>query len=119
MAWFFLEVVVMIIGVGAELQLLHLDDVLLAFGVVLLLFVLVLPLPIIHRFRYGRLRRGRDKIRSSPISCALRTAADVGMTSTLPSGKTARTSRARIASFTFSRIRGRRGWKFLGGSIYY
>src|SRR6266849_1691191 len=38
-------------------------------------------------------------------------AACVGMTSTLPSGNTARTSRARMASLTFSRILGRRGGK--------
>ena len=41
----------------------------------------------------------------------------VGITSTLPSGNTARTSRARIASLTFSRMRGRRGGKFLDGII--
>src|SRR6478672_1595268 len=58
---------------------------------------------------------GLTTIKSSPSSCALRTAAGVGMTSTVPSGKTARTSRARIASFTFSRILGRRGEKPLGG----
>jgi hypothetical protein len=41
----------------------------------------------------------------------------VAMISTDPSGKTARTSRARIASLTFSRILGRRGGKPLGGII--
>src|SRR5579871_5435575 len=60
---------------------------------------------------------GAIRIRSRPMSCALRTAASVGMISTDPSGKTARTSRTRIASFTFSRIFGRRGGKFLGGII--
>src|SRR6266478_8966394 len=54
------------------------------------------------------------RIKSKPRSWALRTAACVGMTSTEPSGKTARTSRARIASLTFSRILGRRGGKPLG-----
>src|SRR3954469_17014412 len=58
---------------------------------------------------------GAIRIRSRPNSCALRTATDVGITSTEPSGNTARTSRARIASFTFSRILGRRGGKPLGG----
>src|SRR5690348_17855188 len=58
---------------------------------------------------------GLTTIKSSPISCALRTAAGVGMTSTVPSGNTARTSRARMASFTFSRILGRRGGYPLGG----
>lgn len=37
------------------------------------------------------------------------------MTSALPSGNTARTSLARIASLTFSLILGRRGGKPLGG----
>src|SRR5579871_5377578 len=60
---------------------------------------------------------GAIRIRSSPISCAFRTAAGVGMISTDPSGKTARTSRTRIASFTFSRTLGLRGGKFLGGII--
>src|SRR5712692_9911324 len=41
-------------------------------------------------------------------------AACVGINLTLPSGNTARTSRARIASFTFSRILGRRGGNPLG-----
>jgi len=40
------------------------------------------------------------------------------MISAVPSGNTARTSLTRIASFTFSRILGRRGWKLLGGYIY-
>src|SRR5437764_12402983 len=57
---------------------------------------------------------GAMRIKSKPRSWALRTAACVGMTSTEPSGKTARTSRARIASLTFSRILGRRGGKPLG-----
>src|SRR3954466_10176530 len=60
---------------------------------------------------------GLTRMRSRPNSCALRTAAGVGMISTEPSGNTALTSRARIASLTFSRTRGRRGAKFLGGSI--
>src|SRR5271157_1400505 len=43
-----LEVVVMVVGVGAELQFLDLDHVLLLLGVVLLLFLLVLIVPEIH-----------------------------------------------------------------------
>src|SRR6516225_3676148 len=39
------------------------------------------------------------------------------MTSVVPSGKTARTSRARIDSFTFSLRFCLRGGKFLGGNI--
>src|SRR5512145_2573119 len=50
---------------------------------------------------------GAIRMRSRPMSCAFRTAACVGITSTDPSGKTARTSRARMASLTFSRILGR------------
>src|SRR6266853_4234009 len=57
---------------------------------------------------------GAIRMRSRPSSCALRIAAEVCMISTEPSGKTARTSRARIASLTFSRILGRRGGKPLG-----
>src|SRR5229473_103433 len=60
---------------------------------------------------------GAIRIRSRPISWALRMAAGVGIISATPSGNTARTSRARIASLTFSRILGRRGGKFLGGII--
>src|SRR5215210_4743054 len=69
-------------------------------------------------FATGGSAVGAIRIRSRPSSWARRMAACVGMTSTDPSGNTARTSRARIASFTFSLIRGRRGGKFLGGSIY-
>src|SRR5204863_7013003 len=60
---------------------------------------------------------GETRTRSRPISCALRRAAAVGMTSAVPSGKTARTSRARMDSFTFSLRFCRRGGKFLGGYI--
>ena len=110
MAWFFFEIVIVVIGVGAELELLHLDaDVLFAFGFVLLLFVFVLPLAVVHRFGDGGSAVGAIRMRSRPNSWARRTAASVGMTSTEPSGKTARTSRARMASLTFSRILGRRG----------
>ena len=56
------------------------------------------------------------RLPASAVPFAL-VAAGVGMTSTEPSGKTARTSRTRIASFTFSLILGRRGGKFLGGSM--
>ena len=55
------EVVIVIIGVGAELQLLHLDDVLFTFRLVLFLFVLVLPLPVVHRFCDGWLSRGSNQ----------------------------------------------------------
>jgi hypothetical protein len=72
----FLELVIVVVGVGPELQLFDLNDVLLFLGLMLLLLVFVLPLPMI---------------------------------STLPSGNTARTSRTRMASFTFSRTLGRRG----------
>src|SRR5437867_4805676 len=41
------------------------------------------------------------------------------MISVVPSGNTARTSRARIDSFTFSLRFGRRGGKFLGGYIFW
>ena len=60
---------------------------------------------------------GAINTRSRPISWALRKAAAVGMTSVVPSGKTARTSRARIDSFTFSLRFCLRGGKFLGGNI--
>ena len=105
-----LEIVIVIVGVGPEFQLLHLDDVLLAFGLVLFLFVLVLPLAIIHRFGDGGLSGGRDQdqVESQFLRPANR-GQWVGMTSTDPSGNTARTSRARMASLTFSRILGRRG----------
>src|SRR5947209_3937246 len=53
------------------------------------------------------------------MSWALRKAAAVGITSVVPSGKTARTSRARIDSFTFSLRFCRRGGKFLPGYIGY
>src|SRR5260370_2501005 len=56
-----LELVVMVVCVGPELQLLHLDHVLLSLGFVLLLFVLVLPLAIIHGLGNGRLGSGRDQ----------------------------------------------------------
>ena len=55
------EIVIVVIGVGAELELLHLDDVLFAFGFVLLLFVFVLPLAVVHRFGDGRLGGGGDQ----------------------------------------------------------
>ena len=48
-----------------------------------------------------------------------RMAAAVGMTSAVPSGKTARTSRTRIDSFTFSLRFCRRGGKFLPGYMRY
>ena len=67
-------------------------------------FCLVLPLAVIHGLGHGRLRGGRDQDQIETQFLARRMAAGVGMTSTLPSGNTARTSRARMASLTFSRI---------------
>src|SRR5713226_7466340 len=58
---------------------------------------------------------GETRTRSSPISWALRRACAVGITSAVPSGNTARTSRTRIDSFTFSLRFCRRGGKFLPG----
>lgn len=60
------EVVVMIVGVRAELQFLHLDDVLLLLGFVLFLFVLILPLAIVHRFRHGWLGGGSNDNQVQP-----------------------------------------------------
>src|SRR5260221_11322058 len=57
----FLEVVIMIVGVGTELQFLHLDNVLLPLGFVLLLFVLVLPLAEIHRLGDWRIGGGGNQ----------------------------------------------------------
>src|SRR6185312_6141614 len=62
---------------------------------------------------------GAISTRSSPSSCALRSAAAVGITSVVPSGNTARTSRTRIDSFTFSLRFCLRGGKFLPGYICY
>ena len=56
-----LEVVIVIVGIGAELDFLDLDDVLLPLGLVLLLFVFVLPLAVVHGFGDGRLGGGRDQ----------------------------------------------------------
>src|SRR5688572_1150446 len=60
-----LEVVVVIVGVGAEFQLLHLDNVLLLFCFVLLFLVLVLPLTVVHGFGDGRFsgRRNQNEIK--------------------------------------------------------
>src|ERR1700733_7297299 len=60
---------------------------------------------------------GDTNTKSRPNSWALRRAIAVGMTSAVPSGKTARTSLTRMDSLTFSRRLGLRGGKFLGGSI--
>ena len=57
----FLEIVIVIVGVGAEFQLLHLDDMLLLFGLVLFLFVLILPLAVVHRLGDGRFGSRRDR----------------------------------------------------------
>src|SRR5450755_916476 len=61
---------------------------------------------------------GDTTTRSRPISCALRRAAAVGITSAVPSGNTARTSRNRMDSFTFSRRLGLRGGKFRPGYMF-
>src|ERR1017187_4461129 len=58
---------------------------------------------------------GAINTRSSPSSWAFRRAAAVGMISEVPSGNTARTSRARMDSFTFSLRFCLRGGKFLPG----
>ncbi len=55
-----LEIVVVIVGVGAKLQFLHLDHVLLLLGVVLLLLLFVLPLAIIHGLGNRWFSRGSD-----------------------------------------------------------
>ena len=55
-----LEVVIVIVRIRPELELFDVDDVLLSFGVVTLLFLLVLPLAIVHGLGYRRLRRRRD-----------------------------------------------------------
>ena len=62
----FLEVVIVIVGVGAEFQLLNLDDVLLFLGFVLLFLLLVLPLAKVHGFSDGRLGGGRDQYQVEP-----------------------------------------------------
>src|SRR5260370_10016921 len=62
---------------------------------------------------------GAIRTRSRPISWAFRKAAAVGITSVSPLGKTARTSRARIVSFTFSLRFCLRGGNFLPGVISY
>src|ERR1700683_2123216 len=54
------EIVIMIVGVGPELQLFHLDHVLLLPGLVLLLFLLVLVVTEVHGFGHGWHRGGRD-----------------------------------------------------------
>ena len=59
-----LEFVVVIVGVGPELQLLHLDHVLFLLGFVLFFLLLVLPLAVVHRFgdrRFGG-RRYDDQV---------------------------------------------------------
>src|SRR5262245_64501157 len=58
---------------------------------------------------------GAIRTRSRPISCAFRSAAAVGMISVSPFGKTARTSRTRMVSFTFSLRACLRGGNFLPG----
>ena len=55
-----LDVVVVLLGAGAELHLLELHDHLLLLGLVLLLLLGVLELPVIHDLADGRLGRGAD-----------------------------------------------------------
>src|SRR5262245_45160258 len=67
----FLELVVVIIGVGPELQFLHLDHVLFFLGFVLLFFLFVLPLPVIHGFCHWRLGSWGDEDQiEAQILCA-------------------------------------------------
>ena len=96
-----LEVVVVIVGIGAEFQLFNLDNMLFLLGFVLLLLLLVLVVSVIHGFGDRGHRLGETITRSSPISWALRSAAVVGMISAVPSGNTARTSRARMDCLRF------------------
>src|ERR1035438_5484942 len=63
----------------------------------------------------GGVAVGAINTRSSPSSWAFRRAWAVGMISEVPSGNTARTSRARMDSFTFSLRFCLRGGKFLPG----
>src|SRR6185369_14929695 len=51
----------MVVGVGAELEFLHLYDVLLLLGLVLLLLLFVLPLAVVHRFGDWRFSGGGDQ----------------------------------------------------------
>src|SRR5580692_7993215 len=66
-------------------------------------------------FATGGTAVGDTTTRSSPSSCALRRAAEVGIISAVPSGNTARTSLARIDSLTFSRRLDLRGGKLRPG----
>src|SRR3984885_15273858 len=70
-------------------------------------------------FATGGTAVGDTTTRSRPSSCALRRAAAVGIISAVPSGNTARTSRARIDSFTFSRRLDLRGGKLRPGIMRY
>src|SRR5438270_1118925 len=55
------EFVVVVVGVRAELQFLYLNDVLLLLSFVLLLFLLILPLTVVHGLGNGRLSsRGNE-----------------------------------------------------------
>src|SRR5262245_13772274 len=55
-----LDVVVALVGAGAELHFLDLDDLLLALGLGCLFLFLVLELAVVHQPTYRRIRRGRD-----------------------------------------------------------
>src|ERR1017187_9392719 len=61
-----LEVVVVIVGVGTELEFLHLDHVLLLLGVVLLLLLLVLIVAVVDGLGDGWNRRGSDQYEIEP-----------------------------------------------------
>lgn len=54
------EVVVVVVGVGPELQLFDMDDVLLPLRVVGLLFLFILPLTVVHGLGHGGLGGGGD-----------------------------------------------------------
>src|SRR5580658_10253620 len=70
-------------------------------------------------FATGGTAVGETTTRSRPSSCALRRAAAVGIISAVPSGNTARTSLARIDSFTFSRRLDLRGGKLRPGIMQF
>src|SRR5512138_3458682 len=55
------EGIIVIIGVGPEFKLLHLNDMLLLLSLVLLLLLFVLPLAVIHGLGYRRFRSRGDQ----------------------------------------------------------
>lgn len=62
----FLEFVIVIVGIRPEFEFLDLNHVLLLFCVVLLLFLFVLPLPVIHGLCHGWFRGGSDQDQVEP-----------------------------------------------------